>query len=240
MKALLLAAGLGTRLRAASDDLPKCMFEVGGKPVLQWNVEWLRDHGIRDLVINLHYRPETVCDHFGDGTGLGVRIEYSPEETLAGTAGALRVARSRLERSRFVVLYADNLINCDLVRMEELHRARGAVATVALYPRADLSASGVAILDASDRVLRFIEKPTDGVASHWVNAGLVLCEPEVIDHVPASVASDIGRDLFPNLIASRRTILGYRMGEGEWLYWIDTPGNLAATRAAFARKEWHV
>ena len=93
MKAMLLAAGLGTRLRPLTDHIPKCMVPVAGKPVLQRNIEWLRSQGVVDLVVNLHHYPEVVTDYFGDGSAFGVHLHYSYEPELLGTAGALWGAR---------------------------------------------------------------------------------------------------------------------------------------------------
>jgi NDP-sugar pyrophosphorylase family protein len=210
------------------------MVPVAGKPLLQRNIEWLRGQGVTDLVINLHLFPETVTDYFGDGRAFGVNIDYSYEDQLLGTAGALRGAGRFLDGERFWVLYADNLVNCDLERLERLHRAQGASLTMGLLWREDVSASGVVKLDAGGRITGFKEKPAaHEVLSHWVNAGLFLCEARVHRFIPTGQASDFGHDILPLMLAAGEPLYGYTLGPGETLHWIDTPEDLARTAAAF-------
>jgi NDP-sugar pyrophosphorylase family protein len=234
MKAMLLAAGLGTRLRPLTDNLPKCMVAVAGKPVLQHNVEWLRSQGVVDLVVNLHHCPEAVSDHFGDGNALGVCIHYSYEPELLGTAGALWAARQFFFHERFLVVYADNLIDCDLDRLHNLHTTSQAILTMALFRRADVSASGVVGLEEDGRIVAFKEKPEpEEILSHWVNAGLLLCELGVLRFIPPGQFSDFGHDVLPALLAAGEFLYGYTMGPGEGLWWIDTPEDLQRVR-----EEW--
>lgn len=235
MRAILLAAGLGTRLGPRTANTPKCMIPVGGRPMLERVVEELRHRGVTELAINLHHRPEVVTGFFGDGTRHRVRIRYSFEPTLLGTAGALRPLVSWLtEEGRFLVVYADNLIDCDVEALASLHDRLDAVATVALYRRDDVSASGVAEVDGDGRIQAFKEKPPPGeTESRWVNAGLLLCEPRVMDYVPDG-ASDLAADVLPALIRAGETLGGYQMGAGEALRWIDTPEDLAELEALLA------
>src|SRR5207253_5781383 len=108
MRAMLLAAGLGTRLRPLTDELPKALVPVGGKAPLVRSIEWLRRYGVTELTVNLHHLPGRVTAVLGDGEALGVRIDYSHEAALRGTAGALAACRARFEGARFLVVYADN------------------------------------------------------------------------------------------------------------------------------------
>jgi mannose-1-phosphate guanylyltransferase len=233
MKAMLLAAGFGTRLRPFTDHLPKCMVPVAGKPVLQRNIEWLRSQGVVNLVVNLHLYPESVTDYFGDGSAFGVHLEYSYEPQLLGTAGALWGARRFFAAERFWVVYADNLVNCSLERMESLHLAHGATLTMGLFWREDVSASGVVRLDDDGRITGFKEKPAAGeVLSNWVNAGIYLCEAKVHQFIPPGRTSDFGHDILPAMLSAGEPIYGYTLGPGETLNWIDTPADLARTAAA--------
>jgi mannose-1-phosphate guanylyltransferase len=229
---MLLAAGLGQRLRPFTNDRPKCMMLVAGKPVLEWNIAWLRQQGIDELVVNLHHHPDTVTAHFGDGSALGVSIEYSYEPVILGTAGALIAARRALAPGGFLVVFADNLIQCDIGRLRELHQRREPIATVVVFWRSDVSSSGVAVLGEDDRVSKFVEKPTNATElGHWVSAGLLMCEERVIDWIADHRATDLGRDVLPGLIKTGESVQAYRMNANEHLYWIDTPADLAATRA---------
>jgi mannose-1-phosphate guanylyltransferase len=230
VKAIALAAGLGTRLGSITDDLPKCMVEVGGKPLLQHNLEWAASCGISEVAVNLHHRPELVTAHF-DAHGSPLPIHWSYEAELLGTAGTLRSLEGWISGERFAVIYADNLIDCDLHALCALHERLASSTTVALFRREDVSQSGVAELDGQDRVTRFVEKPDPGeTLSHWVSAGLLVLDPDVTQLAPAT--GDIGRDLLPALLAAGRPVAGYRMGPEETLHWIDTPGDLTRTRVA--------
>lgn len=236
MKAMILAAGEGTRLRPLTDHIPKPMLLVAGKPILEHNLELLTRHGISDVVINLHHQPQTIVDHFGDGSRWGVHITYSFESELLGTAGAVKKAQEQFA-STFLTLYGDNLTTCDLGRLILFHRAKGGIATIALHYRDDPTASGIATLDDRDRITRFVEKPkSHQVFSHWVSAGLLVLEPEVLDVTPEGGPSDLGRDLFPSLLARGEGIYGYRMSQGEYLWWIDTPEDLQRVKAIWEER----
>ena len=235
MKAMLLAAGLGTRLRPLTNNLPKCMLPVAGKPVLARNIEWLRDQGVVDIVVNLHYFPEAVTNYFGDGGDFGVRITYSHETELMGTAGAVWAARRFFAaEDRFLVLYADNLIRCDLARLYAQHLLHRAALTMALYWREDVSASGVVDLDSQGRIIGFKEKPRPGeTESHLINAGLFLCRQRVVDWIPAGYSSDFGHNVLPAMLSAQERLWGHVMNASESLHWIDTLADLSRTNRHF-------
>ena len=141
-KAMLLAAGRGERLRPLTDKVPKCMVTVWGKPILEHNIERLVQFGVTELVINLCYLPEVVMNHFGDGRRWGLKIAYSIEEEALGTAGGVKRVETHFDRT-FLVWYGDNLSNCNLERLCNLHREKSAKATMALFYREDPTASGI-------------------------------------------------------------------------------------------------
>lgn len=231
MKAVLLAAGLGTRLGALTEHTPKCMVEVGGRPVLERNIEWLAAGGVHDLAVNLHHRADVVSGYFGDGSAHGVTIHWSHEVELLGTAGTLASLRGWIGSEHFLVVYADNLIGCDLHALVASHLAGTPAATVALFEREDVSASGVAELTHDDRIVRFVEKPSPGETdSRWVSAGLLVLGPRALALAPER--GDIGHDLLPSLLDAGERVTGYRMGRDERLLWIDTPADLRQTASA--------
>lgn len=237
MKAMILAAGQGTRLKPLMDRIPKPMVLVAGKPILEHNLELLARHGVREVVINLHHQPQTIVEHFGDGFRWGVHITYSFEPELLGTAGAVKRVREQFD-STFLVLYGDNLTTCDLSRLVAFHRAKSGITTIALHYRDDPTASGIADLDDQDRVIRFVEKPNpEQVFSHWVSAGILVLEPAVLDAIPGRKNIDFGRDLFPSLLAHGEQLYGYRMSQGEDLWWIDTPEDLEGVKAIWEEGE---
>ena len=226
MKAMLLAAGQGLRLRPLTDRLPKCMVPISGKPILERTIEWLRQWGIDEVVINLNHLPQIVIDHFGDGPRWGMKISYSVEEHALGTAGGVKNVAWFFD-GPFLVWYGDNLSNCSLDRLYEFHRRNGALATIALHHREDVSQSGIVGLNEEHRIIRFLEKPRpDEVFSHWVSAGIFVLERPVLDYIPAEGLPDFGRDVFPAMLASGQPIYGYCLSADEGLWWIDTPEDL--------------
>lgn len=178
MKAVILAAGKGERLKATVDDIPKPMIEYKGKPVLQHNVELCARFGIRELFINTHHLPHVIKNYFGDGRTFGVKIEYSFEETLLGTAGELNNVREQLSDGPFFVLYGDNCSDFDLGSLEKEFQTHGCIGVIGFHYREDVSQSGVGEFASDGRITRFVEKPVSGVtACHWVNAGVCCLFP---------------------------------------------------------------
>jgi len=233
-KAMLLAAGQGTRLRPLTDRVPKCMIPIGGKPILERNIQWLGKFGITEIIINLCHLPDAIRSHLGDGSKWGARIVYSVEREALGTAGGVKNVAWFFD-GPFVVWYGDNLSTCDLGRFWRFHQEKGGLATIALFHREDVSQSGIIGLGASDRVVRFLEKPKrDQIFSHWVNAGIYILEPGVLDFIPAEGRPDFGRDIFPLLLDAGHALYGYRMSHDEGLWWIDTPEDLRRVQEVMA------
>lgn len=232
-KAMLLAAGEGTRLRPLTNNVPKCMVPIAGVPVLERNIRWLSRFGIDDLLINLHYKPDAVRDYFDDGRKWGVNINYSFEETLLGTAGAVKKVEWFFDEP-FFLWYGDNLSTCDLKKLYTFHSQKGGDATMALFYREDPTASGIVGFDENDRIFRFLEKPRqDQIFSHWVNAGIYILERKVLDFIPAAGPSDFSHDIFPKMLAENSPIFGYRLSEEEGLWWIDTLKDLQRIQKEF-------
>ncbi len=224
-KALLLAAGRGSRLGAAVDLAPKPMLRVRGKPVLARHVEQLAAAGVQEIWINLYHRGEAIREYFGGGERWGVRIRYSDEQTLLGTAGALKRLEKEFAADPFFVVYGDNLGACDYRSLAAAHR-QGTLLTMALCRKDEVAASGIAELGEDGRILRFAEKPAPGEQfSHWVNAGFYAVSPELAALLPAG-ASDFGRDAIPALLAAGHTVRGWVLSGG--VAGIDTPEMLAA------------
>ena len=221
MKAMVLAAGEGRRLRPLTEQLPKPMVPLAGRPLLEYVVGWLRRYGVTDLVINLHHHPEAIRDHFGDGSAFDVHITYSYEPELLGTAGAINAVAHLFAEETFLIVYGDNVTNCDLARLVAYHRAKGGLSTIALHYREDVTQSGMVVTDDADRVTHFREKPPASEAcSHWVNAGILVAEPALLRYIPGSGFSDLSRDVLPAVLADGQKIYGYRMSEDLW--WADS------------------
>ena len=232
MRAVILAAGTGDRLRPHTDDTPKPMLVVGGKPVLQYNVELLREAGVREILINLHHRPDAVLSYFSDGAEFGVSISYAYEPELLGTAGTVRNAAHFLGDEDFFVVYGDNIATLKLDDLMAYHRSKRALATIALFRREDPRASGIVDVDASGRVTKFLEKPgADAVFSNWVNAGYLAISPDMLERIPGTTPCDLGRDVLPRLVVEGLPVYGYRM-DGD-LWWIDTVPDYERVKARF-------
>jgi NDP-sugar pyrophosphorylase family protein len=219
MHALVLAAGVGSRLRPYTDDLPKPMLDVGGQPIIAYNLAMLAAGGFRDVVINLHHLPNVIRAYVGTGERWGLRVTYSEEPQLLGTAGALSPMFHNFSHETFAIVFGDNINDLDMSEMLAVHRKNGALATVAVSYRADVSQSGVAEIGPDERILRFIEKPRLETPSHWVNAGVVIAEPAIRAFVRQDGPSDLGRDIFPKLIETTGGLCAYRMDGSHW--WFD-------------------
>jgi len=224
MKAIILAAGKGERLRGTLNNIPKPMVEINGKPILEHNILLLKKYGITDIYINLHHQPDVIRKRFGNGEKYGVNIKYSYEETLLGTAGAVRkIADEYWNRKEcFILLYGDNLYKYDLQEIINFHIEKKGIATIALYEKHEVSQSGIVVLDKDNKILKFIEKPRpEEAVSNLVNTGIYILEPDVLAYIPSRKALDFGRDVFPELIEKGEDIFGV-MVKGK-LTAIDTP-----------------
>jgi NDP-sugar pyrophosphorylase family protein len=211
MRALILAAGEGQRLRPLTLHMPKPMVPVGGRPVLEHLIALLRLHGIDEIAINLHYRPEAITQYFGDGRTFGAAITYSHETRLLGSAGAAR-ALERFLTDTFLVLYGDVLTDANLSALVAYHRETGAAGTIGLYEVSDPSRCGIVELDASGRMTRFVEKPAPGmVAGNLANSGILVLEPSVLREIPPDEPYDFGLHLFPKLLGQGVPLFGERL-----------------------------
>lgn len=202
MRAMILAAGVGSRLRPLTDTLPKPMLPIRGEPLLAHTLRWLQRFGVREAALNLHYLPEMIQQGLGDGSRWDMRLHYSIERELLGTAGAVKRLEALFDTT-FVVIYGDLLVDLDLAALLALHQERGAALTLALKPTTTPQSQGMVACDAAGRVLRFVEKP-----AVWTeqplrsNAGVYVVEPPVLQQVPSDRPSDWGHDILPALIAA--------------------------------------
>lgn len=211
MKALILAAGLGTRLRPHTEKIPKVMIDVGDKPLLWYHIQNLKYYGIKDLWINLYWFPEVVKNFFGDGSRFGVKISYSVESPdILGTAGALKNPNSNIEKElgeeTFLVVYGDNLTDFDYSKLIEFHKSKQSIISLGLYSYPEPWTKGLVETDQEGKVLRFVEKPPkDQITTNEVNAGIYICEKEILDDIPKGF-SDFGFDVFPKLMNEKQKV----------------------------------
>ncbi len=216
MKAFLLAAGKGTRLKPLTDHLPKVMIPVAGKPILERHIQQLVASGISDIFINLHHLPEKIQAYFRDGQKWGVRITYSHEPKILGTAGAVKKLEKSLDGGPFLVVYGDNYVNVDYADLIAYARRKKGVGTLAVFEKADVLGSGIVQIGPGERILRFVEKPrAEDVFSHWVNAGIFLFQPEVFEFIGSDYA-DFGYDVLPEIMRRRGRLFAYKLKSPVW------------------------
>jgi len=222
MKAMILAAGEGTRLRPLTLTVPKVLLPVSGVPLIRHILLWLKDHGIREVAINLHYQGQKIRDALGDGSNLGMRIVYSPEDTILGTAGGVKRMEHYLD-GPFVVHYGDVLTDFDLTAMLRFHQAKKAAATLSILKVSRPRSAGVVEMDASARVLSFTEHPAERAASADLESGgTYILERTVLDTIPVEQPSDFGHDVLPALLARDLPVYGYILKDDDYLVDIGT------------------
>jgi mannose-1-phosphate guanylyltransferase len=220
MQALILAGGLGTRLRPLTSTIPKPVVPLVGRPFISYMLEWLRSHGVDDVILGCGHMADGVRGVLGGGESLGIRLRYIEEPEPLGTGGALKFAEDLLDE-RFFMLNGDVLTDIDLTAQLEQHERTGARATLALYPVDDPSAYGLVRCGPDNSVREFIEKPgAEQTVTDMINAGAYIIERRVLDDMaPAGTNISIEREVFPTLVG--RGLFGYP-ADGYWLD-IGTP-----------------
>jgi mannose-1-phosphate guanylyltransferase len=205
MKAVLLAAGVGSRLRPLTDTIPKAMLIIDDRPLLDIWLDALDKAGVDEVLINLHHLPDVIRRHVASRSGPpAVRLVFEPE--LLGSAGTLRSNRWWLSGEElFLACNADNLTDFDLRSLIDAHRSHDCIATLTVFRSEQPSAGGVVELDATGSVISFVEKPSKP-ASDLTNAGLYAFHPRVIDEIEGLPPRDIGYDLLPRLVGRAKAI----------------------------------
>ncbi|RKZ29921.1 nucleotidyltransferase [bacterium] len=228
MKSVILAGGFGTRLRPLTFTLPKPMVPVLGRPMIGHVVAAVRKAGITDCVSLLYYEPEIIRNHFGDGSGFGVSMDYVLSRADWGTAGAVKNAARQIDDT-VLVISGDVLTDFDLKKAIQFHKERSAAVTIVLTRVEKPLAFGIVIIDPeTGKIERFLEKPAWGqVFSDTINTGIYVIEPHVLDYIPANEDFDFSKNLFPLLMQKGEPLFGY-IADG---YWRDV-GNLREYRRA--------
>lgn len=217
VKALVLAAGLGTRLRPLTDTVPKCMVEIGGRPLLDYWFDALEEAGIEDVLVNTHHLPEPVRRFLAGKNAQGFRALESYEPMLLGSAGTIAAnAAWADDADDVVIVYADNLSNVSILELLRAHRAHSDPITIMLFRAPDPRACGIAQLDRHNRVVRFEEKPAEP-KSDLANAGLYVVTAQAWREIAALGAFDLGFDVLPRFAGRMRAFLhhGYHRDIGD-------------------------
>ncbi len=232
IRALVLCAGEGTRLRPFTLTRPKAMTDVAGVPLIVHLLVWLRGSGLREVAINLHYLPDAIPALLGDGGDYGVQVTYSREDELLGSAGAAKRLLDWLS-DPFLVVYGDNLTDVGLAPLLETHKTRAAIATLGLAPAEDPTRVGIVVCDADGWVEGFEEKPPAHRVAQlegrygtlWANAGIYVLSKTALAGVLPDTPCDFGRDVFPALLQQGMPVYGLPLD--GYLLDIGSPERLA-------------
>lgn len=229
MNAMILAAGRGTRLGELGQATPKVLVEVGGEPLLNRQIRYLKDGGVRKIVINAHHLAGQI-ESFVAAHPCSADIEVIFEPELLGTAGGVRNALTRLGEEAFVVLYGDVIVDESLTAVSETHRRTEASATLTLYETDQVEGKGTVQIGPDGVVEAFREKTTRSIEGQaYVNAGLYVVEPSLLSQLPADVPLDFGHDVFPGALTQGMTVAAHILARP--VIDIGTPSALQLARS---------
>jgi NDP-sugar pyrophosphorylase family protein len=229
MKAMIMAAGVGSRLMPMTREIPKPMISMANRPLMANTVQLLQKHGFTSIISNLHYHADSIRGYFGDGQEFGVSMNYSLEEELMGTAGGVKRCEWFLDDT-FVIVSGDALTDIDLALLLQAHKQKGALATIALKEVEDVEHFGIVISNEEGLIQNFQEKPRPAEAlSNVANTGIYVFEPEIFRYIPPGQFYDFGKQVFPHLVKAGCPFYGITV-DG---YWCDV-GNIDTYRQAHA------
>lgn len=216
MKAIIMAGGMGTRLRPVTGDTPKPMVPLLGRPIMEHIVTLLRKNGFNDICAALKYRAGDIIAHFGDGRDFGVNMQYRIEQEALGTAGGVKNCADFYGDDDFLVISGDAACDFDLAALMAEHKNRGSAVTLALYRHSAPLSYGLAVTDGDMLIRSFVEKPDwPHVVTDLVNTGIYAVSPTAMEYVPSGTAFDFAKDLFPLLLSKKLPLLGLPM-KGYW------------------------
>ena len=219
MKAMILAGGLSTRLYPLTKQVPKPLVPVAGVPNAVHLVRYLHSFGFDEIAINVHYLPDAIVEALGDGSRFGVRVEYSYERELLGSAGGVKKMQDFFGNETFVVVGCDDLTDLPLDRLVAFHRERDAIATIGLVECEEVDQYGVVVVDERGKVVGFQEKPPKGTErSKLANTGIYAFSPEIFGAIPAETFYDFGKQVFPELQSAGAPFYGF---DARGAYWVD-------------------
>jgi mannose-1-phosphate guanylyltransferase/phosphomannomutase len=211
MKAVIIAAGKGERLKPITDKIAKPMVEVGGKPALEHILNLLKKYGIRDFVIDICYLSKTISSYFGDGSKFGVNIIYTVEKELSGTAGAIMGAKKYIDED-FIVTSGDVLRDLDVNAFINKHNESGTLATIGLFKDYQEHPRSKVVVDKDGFVIDFVEHPPESNSNGnfvWSNDSFYVFKPQIYDYISENIFVDFGKDIFPAIIKDNGKISTY-------------------------------
>lgn len=230
MKAIILAGGKGTRLGKLTEEIPKPMLKLVGKPLMEYHIELLKRYGITDVFITVNYLKDSIIEHFGQGEKFGVNIQYFEEKEPLGTVGGVKGLEDQLSED-FLVIYGDVMVEMDLKRLIDFHHLNKSSATLVLHPNDHPYDSDLVAVDKKDKVTAFIPKPhsNDKYYANLVNAGVYLLNKKVLKFIEPNKKADFGSDIFPILV-NQLPFYGYNTP--EYMKDMGTPDRLVKVEEA--------
>jgi len=217
MIALILAGGKGTRLKELTrDNIPKPLVNIAGKPLLQYQLEFLAKNNVREVIISVGCGAEAIKTCFGDGKKFGLSVTYSEETEPLGTAGAFKYAEPLFNDAKdILVLYGDIIFDIDLARLMNFHQSHGGLGTLLVHPNDHPDDSDLLEVDGSHKINKFIPKPhpPDQVYQNLVNAAIYILKPEIASFMESGRKLDFGRDVFPKWVDEGKDLYAYRSSE---------------------------
>ena len=217
---MILAAGFGTRLKPLTHSLPKPMFPVLNRPLLEHALNFLKNQGIQDIIVNVHHLPNKIVEYFGDGSKFGVRLKISHEEEILGTAGGLKKAQSFLEEETFLVINSDVLANIDLKQVVRFHKEKNSCLTLVVRQDAQPEKYKPIELANEGRITRFVDASIGNppaTTQRVMFTGIQIMEPEIFARIPEDKFCGTAEDVFPKMIEDDLPTYGYLQDK----YWID-------------------
>jgi mannose-1-phosphate guanylyltransferase/phosphomannomutase len=216
-KIIIVAGGLATRMLPITEQIPKCLVDINGKPLIQHQLEFFKSKGYTDFIFCVAHLAEKVKEYFGDGSKFGISIQYVQEtKELMGTAGSVKLAESLITEPEFIVYYGDNLTSMNIDKFLRFHRLKHSLATVALRPSPPgYKASSIILLHPDNRIKLFLEKPTavdyDKYCEEqmYINSGIYIFGREIFSLIPKNTKFDFARELFPRLLSYHDPFFGY-------------------------------
>ena len=239
MKAIILAAGEGTRMRPLTLTTPKPLIKIAGKPMIEYLIDLLRLHGVKEIGINLFYKGDNIKAYLGNGVKLRVKIKYLQEDQLTGTAGGVKkVAKLLQVNEPFFVISSDMMVNFNLTDIYNFHKKSRGIATISCYWRPTekiLNKSGVVIFEpGTKKINNFIEKPKTSkeVISNWVNSSVYVFNPKIVNYIPdkinGSTTVDLPKDIFPILMNKNESLFAFSIDKNKYYQMgVDTPDRIS-------------
>jgi NDP-sugar pyrophosphorylase family protein len=232
MRAMILAAGFGTRLRPLTNTVPKALVPVAGRPLIEYGLLFLKSQGIEEVIINLHHLGEKIRAALGDGSIYGLRITYSPENPLLETGGGIKKAQAFLDGETFIVLNCDTILDLDVSALLTTHRQNRAAATLVLRADPEAARYGLLETDASGRIRRFLGQPAEvrEPLSSYMFTGCQLLEPRIFTFMPTEKPFSTTRETYPWMLRVGEPLHGF-VHNGPWMVVDDAEGMARATQA---------